>query len=117
MVDVNVYRYGAVTLSVAITVGTALLLRGATSVEDTSLLLAGVLVCAVIALNIGKFLLWGLLNRKYDLSKTYPLTVIFFPLIYVISHYVDGTPFNTQKTIGVIVIISGLLYFESGTKH
>lgn len=117
MVDVNVYRYGAVTLSVAITVGTALLLRGATSIEEASLLLAGLLVCVVIALNVGKFLLWGWLNNKYDLSKTYPLTVIFFPLIYVISHYVDGTPFNSQKTIAVIVIICGLLYFEKGTRH
>ena len=117
MVDVKVYRYSAVILSVILTVCTALLLRVATTFEESAMIFMITIVSVVVILNIGKFLLWGWLNKRYDLSKTYPLTVIFFPLIYIVSHYVDGTPFNVQKIFGVIVIIVGLIYFERGTKH
>lgn len=112
MLGVNAYRYIAVFISVALTIGTALILRAATSFDDTQIIIISMLIGAAFFVNVLKFLLWGWLNKRYDLSKTYPLTVIFFPLIYVVSHYVDDTPFTAQKTLGILIVIVGLIVFE-----
>lgn len=45
--------------------------------------LAGVIF--VLGLNVFKFIVWNFLHKRYDLSTTYPMTAIYFPLIYIIS--------------------------------
>ena len=41
------------------------------------------LIALAILVNVLKFVFWGYLHKRFDLSKTYPLTAIFFPLIFL----------------------------------
>lgn|SRR5690606_15538813 len=66
----------------------------------------------VLGLNVARFLYWGLLLKKFDLSKLYPLTALFFPLIYLYSIYNGEAILSPNKVIGVSIIILGIFIFE-----
>jgi hypothetical protein len=74
-----------------------------------------VVVLAAFAINLVKFLLWGWLNSRHDLSKTYPLTALFYPLIFGYSLYKGQIDFQLNQFFGLLVILAGIAIFERGS--
>ena len=64
----------------------------------------------VIAINIGRFLLWGWMHRRIDLSKSYPLTAMFFPLVAILSAF-KGEHIDPIQWVGVGIITLGVVWF------
>lgn len=105
------FRYLGALCIVAITLMTAITLRaGRNEVFLSPLFL--VMISVVIGLNIGKFFIWGALNRRHDLSKTYPLTTVFFPLIFIFAIIVGDAVLDISKVVGLIIIVIGIIYVE-----
>jgi multidrug transporter EmrE-like cation transporter len=102
-------RILGVLSTVIFTLMTSVLLNIA---SDKSHYIAFSIIALVIFINAVKFFLWGLLNKKYDLSKTYPLTTLFYPLIFLYSVIFDNGHVTLQKVVGISVIIIGVLMFE-----
>jgi hypothetical protein len=69
----------------------------------------------VLVLNIFRFIYWGFLLKKFDLSGLYPLTSLFFPLIYLYSIFNGEADYQISKIAGVCIIIFGILIFEKKT--
>lgn len=88
----------------------AYVLKHAATFETISLL-ALFLVGVVISVNIGRFLLWGWMHRRIDLSKSYPLTAIFFPLVALLSVY-NGENIRPIQWVGIAFITLGVFWFS-----
>jgi len=65
----------------------------------------------VIAVNIGRFLIWGWMHKRIDLSKSYPLTAMFFPMIAILS-VIDGEVIRPVQWLGVALITVGVVWFS-----
>jgi multidrug transporter EmrE-like cation transporter len=108
-----VFKYLVTLLTVALTVASSLLLNYAANGHGFARWFAMLLVLVVIVINAFKFLAWGYLHKRFDLSKTYPLTAIFFPIIFIISCFHDEANFTPPKLVGVSLILVGLIIFET----
>lgn len=69
----------------------------------------------VLGLNVLRFLYWGFLLKKFNLSDLYPLTALFFPLIYFYSIYLGESQWSVGKITGVLIIVCGIYLFERKT--
>jgi len=94
--------------TVLITLLTAVLLNYGAKQSTLISLLGGIIVLLVIVINFIKFIIWGKINKKYDLSESYPLISLFFPLIYIVAVYKDEARFEFSKVIGVLLIFFGV---------
>ena len=78
---------------------------------DVISLTAVCLIGLVIFINIGRFLLWGWMHKRFDLSKSYPLTAIFFPLVALLS-IVNGEIISVTQWIGILFITIGVVWLN-----
>lgn len=100
-------------LTVAMTIASALLLDFAADQYKTINLLVLLLLGTAVAVNVVKFVFWGWVLKRYDLSTSYPLTAIFFPLIFLTAwwreaHFHAGWP----QWLGMGLILAGIFVFE-----
>lgn len=65
----------------------------------------------VVAVNIGRFLLWGWMHKRIDLSKSYPLTAMFFPLVALLSVF-SGETIDPIQWFGITLITVGVVWFS-----
>lgn len=71
----------------------------------------------VLGLNTFKFILWNFLHKRYDLSSTYPMTAIYFPLIYFISVLKGEIIVDIYSIFAILSIFIGVyLIFNSEKK-
>lgn len=85
----------------------ALILQWASDYSNEILTLI-LILALVIGLNGGRFVIWGVLHRKYDLSKTYPLISLFFPFIYAIALYQNEAALTWNKILGLVFVFIGV---------
>ncbi len=109
-------RVFLVLCTVLIQVGTSLILDRAAMEEGLSFL-AVALIGSVVAINGGRFLIWGRLHQLYDLSDTYPLIALFFPLIFIVALVKGEGEMSWPRIAGVLLILFGFLVFERGGKE
>lgn len=100
----------AVFLVVCLNLFGAWVLKRATGFPLWSLW-AALSVGLVIGVNIGRFLIWGWMHKRIDLSKSYPLTAMFFPMIAVLS-VLDGEVIAPIQWAGVALITIGVVWFS-----
>ena len=67
----------------------------------------GLALAAAVGLNALRFLVWGYTHRHFPLSRSYPLTALFFPCILLVSAYY-GEAIGAAQIAGVGVIMLGL---------
>ena len=71
----------------------------------------------VLGLNILKFIVWNFLHKKYDLSSAYPMTAIYFPMIYIISVYKKEITIDLLSLFAIAFIFIGVyLIFNADKK-
>ncbi|WP_413285379.1 hypothetical protein [Vibrio sp. MA40-2] len=102
-------RILGVMFTVFLTLSTSILLDASTKLNSGSVL---VVICVVVLINALKFVIWGKLNQYYDLSKTYPLTTLFYPLIFIYAIVFRGVDFELIKLFALIIIMSGIFMTE-----
>ena len=62
----------------------------------------------VFGLNIFKFIIWNFLHKKYDLSSTYPMTAMYFPIIYIIAIYKNEINIDIVSFLAICFIFGGV---------
>ena len=98
--------------TIIISVLSSLLLNFASNLQNKTTYIVLFILGIVLTFNIFKFLLWGYIHRSYRISSSYPLTSLFFPIIFIISLITDEVNFSLYKLYGVLLIISGITIFE-----
>ena len=72
----------------------------------------------VLGLNVFKFIVWNFLHKRYDLSSTYPMTAIYFPLIYIISVVKGEVVVDIFSLLAISFIFIGVyLIFSTDNKE
>jgi len=69
-------------------------------------------ISAVVLFSGLRFILWGWVHRRVNLSKSYALTAVFFPLIAFVSH-LQGETISIAQWIGVSLIFAGVIYITT----
>ncbi len=101
--------FGLVLSTVLMQIVVAVLLKElADHHGGNSWLWLGFVLSAAMGLNVVRFAIWGYTHKHYPLSRSYPLTALFFPCILAISAWY-GDPVGWQKIVGVLVIMAGIV--------
>ncbi len=66
-------------------------------------------------INAMKFGLWGVIHRKYEVTSTYHIVSLFFPLTYAIAYFQGETELAFGKLIGLGLIVLGVVLLEKKT--
>lgn len=61
----------------------------------------------VLGINGFRFALWNYIHKLYPLSRTYPMTALFFPLILCLS-IAKGESVTISQFLGVAIITFGV---------
>lgn len=77
------------------------------ALRDAAPAQVGLVLTAAVALNALRFLLWGYTHRHFPLSRSYPLTALFFPCVLLLAAYY-GEAVGAMQIVGVSVIMLGL---------
>ena len=105
----------AVFMAVVLNMLSAVLLKSMADSPRISAVSLVLGISAVIAINGGRFLVWGFVHRKYPISKTYPLISIFFPLMVLVS-YLYGEVVRINHIIGAVLITAGVIWLTLRTE-
>lgn len=107
-----------ILIIVGISISTALILEYVENLHTGMLsfyVIVGMVV--VLGLNVLKFIVWNFLHKRYDLSSTYPLTAIYFPMIYAISVFKGEITVDFMSLTAISFIFIGVyLIFSSNSK-
>ena len=106
-------RVLGVLLSVLMTFATSVILKLAAAEFNLVSTMGLLIILLVFIINVLKFMTWGWLNNRYDLSSTYPLTALFFPLIFIYAVMEGDTLITPQKILGLCFILGGLIVMET----
>jgi drug/metabolite transporter (DMT)-like permease len=71
----------------------------------------------VLVLNAFKFILWNFLHQRYELSSTYPMTAIYFPLVYIISVFKGEIEVDIISILGIVFVFLGVYLIFSVDKE
>ena len=70
-------------------------------------LIALFLIGCSYTLNVSKFVIWGLIHKRYDLSGSYPIMALLYPIMYIIAIINGEAVLDLYKCIGTIFIMVG----------
>lgn len=93
--------------TVLIQIVVAVLLKELADRHGSGWLWLGVVIGAAMGLNVLRFAIWGYTHKHYPLSRSYPLTALFFPCILAISAWY-GDPVGWREMLGVLAIVAGI---------
>ena len=105
---------------VGISISTALILDHVEALHNNFFSLYTFLgILFVLALNALKFFVWYFLHKKFELSSTFPLTAIYFPLIYIISVLKNEMVVDLYSLIAIVLVFFGvyLILSSENTKE
>ena len=105
-----------VILTVLIQVFASLILDLTAKGEGKYSLISLAIIFGVFALHGIRFIFWGYIHTKYDLSQSYPLISVFFPIIFIIALIKGDTELSVFKVLGVLFIIFGIIISNYQTK-
>lgn len=106
-------KVSLVLFTVLITLLTAMLLNYGAKENNIFSINAGLIIFLVLSINFLKFKIWGIIYNRYNLSESYPLVSLFFPLIYAVAIYNNEAVFELNKMVGILFIISGVFIMHS----
>lgn len=109
---------GLIALNVCMQLGSALLLKLAPMVTIDNVITVGLILAAVLLLNVVLFVSWGVLHRRFPISVTYPASAVFLPALLAMAWWL-GEDINQQQLIGAAAVLAGviLLIVDQAKRH
>lgn len=102
-------KYLLVILTVLIQVVASLILDLRAKSAESYSLVSLAIIFGVFVLHGVRFIFWGHIHKKYDLSKSYPLIAVFFPIIFIVALIKGETEVSLFKLLGLSFIILGIV--------
>jgi len=94
-------------LAVALQVAGATVLKTlADGADRASLSLAALGIGVVVVLNLLRIVVWGAAHRRYPLSRTFPLSALFFPAMLLLALAYGEEP-GVRQVAGALLITGG----------
>ena len=104
--------------NVCMQLGSALLLKLAPEVHRDNLLNVGLILAAVLLLNLILFVTWGVLHKRFPISIAYPASAIFLPALLAMAWWL-GEDISLQQLGGAVMVLVGvgLLIVDQAKRH
>lgn len=102
-----------VSVAVGLNVTSAVILKETADKTDKSFLIIGILLFLVFLINMVRVMFWATIHKRFELSVSYPLTSLFFPLILIVSA-LYGEDLSLYKILGTGIITLGVLISIKG---
>ncbi len=99
---------GLTAINIVIQLVIAGLVKFSTSYALHEILVIGAVYVAVLALNVGRFVVWGIIHKRYPLGIAYASSALLFPSIVALSYYY-GEPVTVQHLVGVALVVLGVV--------
>ena len=99
--------------NVALQLLAAKLVKDAAALPPAQIFALAMLLGIILALSAARFLVWGMMHKRYPLSLAYPASALFFPLVMVLAWFYGETitPTNIAGaalvTAGVVLCVLG----------
>lgn len=87
-------------------------LKVATNVQNPWTLTVAIFLALVLALNIGRFVLWNAIHERYPISVSYPASALFFPLVVMLA-LLMGEAVTLPQIGGAALVGLGILMLMS----
>ena len=97
-----------VIFAVLLNILSAIILKESSIRFGYDLVLITVISFLVLIVNLSKLLLWAYIHKHYPISRTLPLTSLFYPFIFIISLYY-GETFSLNKILGCALLVIGII--------
>lgn len=62
----------------------------------------------VLALNVGRFVVWGIIHKHFPIGIAYASSALLFPAIVLMS-YLYGEPVAWHHVLGVVLVMGGVV--------
>ena len=98
--------------------GSALLLKLAPDLHRDNLLSVGLILAAVLLLNLVLFVTWGALHRRFPIGIAYPASAAFLPALLAMAWWL-GEDISPQQLVGAAIVLFGvcLLISDQARRH
>lgn len=96
---------GLVLINVTMQLCSAWLLKLAPPFDAATLLPICLILGAVLALNVTRFVVWGFMHRRFPLSVAYPASALFFPGVLVMAWWFGETVGPAQVAGAALVLV------------
>ena len=104
--------------NVCMQLGSALLLKLAPDLHRDNLLSVGLILAAVLLLNLVLFVTWGALHRRFPIGIAYPASAAFLPALLAMAWWL-GEEISPQQLVGAAIVLFGvcLLISDQARRH
>lgn len=107
-----------ISFNVCIQLCSALLMKLAPEAHRDNLLSVGLILAAVLLLNLTLFVTWGVLHKRFPISIAYPASAVFLPALLVMAWWL-GENIGPQQLCGAALVLLGvvLLIVDQAKRH
>jgi multidrug transporter EmrE-like cation transporter len=99
---------GLTFINIVIQLVIAGIVKYSTTQSLTAVLVLAAVYAVVLALNVGRFVVWGIIHKRYPLGIAYASSALLFPSIVALSYYY-GEPVTVQHLLGVAMVVIGVV--------
>ena len=106
----NLGALGIMVVAVALQVVGAVLLKTIADRHDSwTIVVIGLGLAAVGAVDVARLIVWGVAHRRFPLSTTFPLSSLFFPAMLGVA-YLYGDEVGALQLAGAALITGGVAW-------
>lgn len=99
---------GLVGIAVGLNVLSAVVLKLTADQGSAAKEIVVLVLAFVIAVNLCRIVVWGVVHKRFPLSLSYPLSASFFPCVLVVSWCFDET-IGLLQIAGAALITAGVV--------
>ncbi len=97
---------GLTTINIVIQLTIAAVVKYSTT--QTYLWVLVAMYGVVLALNVGRFVVWGIIHKHFPIGIAYASSALLFPAIVLMS-YLYGEPVAWHHVLGVVLVMGGVV--------
>lgn len=97
-----------VGVNIALQLINASLIKYATGMLKFNLGVVAMVLAIVLALSLGRFMVWGAMHKRFPVSVAYPATALFFPCVVALA-YAYGEHVSAPQASGATLVTLGVL--------
>ena len=99
---------GLTLINTFVQIATMSLVKYSTAIEQTQYVVLFAFYVAILAFNLGRFVVWGRIHREFPLGIAYASSAVIFPCIVLLS-ISFGEPFVWHQLLGVALVMAGVV--------
>ncbi|MFN9112836.1 MAG: hypothetical protein ACK5XN_22455 [Bacteroidota bacterium] len=99
---------GLTGINIAVQLINAAIIKESTALTSAEWVWLLVVYVVVLAFNGVRFVVWGIIHKRYPIGVAYASTALLFPAIVTMS-YLYGEPVTVKHLIGVALVMIGVV--------